>query len=259
MGIEIKKLSLIAPEERDSKEYFGYHREAVLDAVFGGGVAVKEMFEILNDKDLTLDRAKAFFAEHYEGNDKMMIDGRDIFLLNRYINDYIGVPLFYNEKSPQPINNTVGDYVVDFLIDVKGWAKVQDRIYTSDPDSYRRFFDYACKGYYIDLRSYALKYDFLEGKFVTIDNNRRAYMYHDDKELCDRMASELSSARTTFFRDAVLRDTERKIRLREEAQSPEKLVQVDQSLIQDGVYRSPKLAENAETPAQTPDTKTPEQ
>ena len=242
MALEMKKLSLIAPEERGSKEYFGYHREAVLDAVFGGGVCIKETFDLLNNPNLTLDEAKAFFAEHYEGNEKMMVDGRDLYILNRYINDYVGVPLFYNEKSPMPVNNTVGDYIVDFLVDVKGWAKVQDRIYTADPESYRRFFEYATKGYYINLKNYALKYDFLSEKFVTIDNARRAYMYTEDRELCEKVAHSLSTARVTIFRDAVLSDTERKIRAREDQPQPsqEKLVTLDETTVTDGRYYRPK-------------------
>ena len=34
---------------------------------------------------------------------------------------------------------------VDYLVDVAGWAKVQDRIYTADLESYIRFYDYATK------------------------------------------------------------------------------------------------------------------
>lgn len=233
----LKKLSLIAPEECGSKEYFGYHREAVYDVVFGGGVAVKEMFDVLNDPNLTLEQAKAFYQATYAGNDKMLLDGRDIFILNRYINEYVQVPLFYDDKAPNPVNNRVGDYLVDFLVDVKGWAKVQDRIYTADPESYRRFFDLACKGYYINLSNHALKYDFLASKFVAIDNSKREYLYYDDKQLCDEMASKLASARVEIFREAVLSDTERKVRLREfETKEEEKLVSLDEEVKMTGKF-----------------------
>ena len=249
MVLDMKKLSLIAPEERDSKKYFGYHREAVLDAVFGGGVCIKETFDLLNNPNLTLDEAKTFFAEHYKGNEKMMVDGRDLYILNWYINDYVGVPLFYNEKSHMPVDNTVGDYIVDFLVDVKGWAKVQDRIYTADPESYRRFFEYATKGYYINLKNYALKYDFLSEKFVTIDNTRRAYMYTEDRELCEKVAHSLSTARVTIFRDAVRNDPGKNVRAGEEQPqpAPEKLVTLDEtSVTDDGRYYKPepKSSEN---------------
>ena len=248
----LKKLSLIAPEEKGSKEYFGYHREAIYDIVFGGGVAIKEMFNVLNNPFLTLDQAKAFYKETYEGNENMMLDGRDIFILNRYINQYRGVPLYYDEQAENPINNSVGDYLVDFLVDVKGWAKVQDRIYTADPESYRRFFELACKGYYITLSNQALKYDFLSSNFVSIDNTKRQYLYSDDKILCDEMASKLASARVEIFRDAVLCDTERKIKAREYetgTREPERLVTIDDNAKMTGRLKTPTSSQgNSEEP-----------
>lgn len=249
------KLALIAPENMGSQKYYGYHRDIIYDIVFGGGIALDQMFDLLNDSQLTLAQAEEFFKEHYKDNDKIVLNGSDIYVLNRYINDYIRVPLLYDKKSIQPVNNVVTDYLVDFLVEVKGWAKVQDRIYTAEPESYCRFFDYASKGYYIQLKPYALKYDFTLDEFITIDNNRRVYRYSEDKEICDRMAMSLSSARTELFRDMIIRDTERKtIKNDEKAKTNNQQILIDSNLIEEEA-----CAEGAKNAISAKVSKTPEQ
>ncbi len=200
MVVICKKLALISHEAQGMQEYFGFHRDIVRDIAFGGGVHLQETFELLNKKGLTLEEAESFFAEHFEGNEKIKLNGKDFFVLNRYINDYIRVPLLYEKFNPNPINNRVGDYIADFLVDVKGWAKVQDCIITTDPYAYTTYFDYAYKGYPLDIRNTALKFNFKEDRFDLIDNSRRIMQYSEDKELYETAASRLSHTRQEFYR-----------------------------------------------------------
>ena len=109
------------------------------------------------------------------------------------------------------------EQLVDYLVDVAGWAKVQDRIYTADLDSYIRFYDYATKGYYIEVKGESLMYDFQKDEFMVYDNKKYAPRYAEDKAFCDEAASRLASARVELFRGQVLRDTE--IRLKSSAEA----------------------------------------
>ncbi len=222
-----KKLCMIAPEDLDSKEFFGYHREVVYDIVFGGGVCVEDTFKIINYPDLTLEEAKAFFDAHYRDNPKLMrsrsgkpfFDGKDLYLLNRYITQYTGVPLYYDTAYSNPVNNRVADQVADFLMEVKGWAKVQNQIICSDPDCYRRFFDYASKGYFIKLTPYELHFDYGQDKFISISNTLRERLYYEDKEVCDSVARNVSTFRDRYFMQQVVEDRERRNRAIEEERS----------------------------------------
>ncbi len=221
MDTEYGKLCLIAPKshdpKKDSKRYFGYHRDAVYDIVFGRrDDLLEEMFAMFNKQGLTLDEARQYFDQNLKDNENVLINGTDLFLINRYLT-YMGVPLYYDQQYKNPVNNRVADQLVDYLVDVAGWAKVQDRIYTADLDSYIRFYDYATKGYYIDVKSESLMYDFQKDEFMVYDNKKYAPRYAEDKAFCDEAASRLASARVELFRGQVLRDTE--IRLKSSAEA----------------------------------------
>ena len=162
-----------------------------------------------------------FFDQNLKDNENVLIGGTDLFLINRYLT-YMGVPLHYDQQYRNPVNNRVADQLVDYLVDVAGWAKVQDRIYTADLESYIRFYDYATKGYYIEVKNESLMYDFQGDKFMVYDNKKYAPRYAEDKAFCDEAAARLSSARVELFRDQVLRDTEIRNRVQtEEEDTPQ--------------------------------------
>ena len=225
-----KKLCLIAPEHLDSTEFFGFHREAINDILFCGGNNVAEIFKVLNYKGLTREQAEQFFNGYMKDNPnlartsdgKPYFDSRDLYLFNKYITTYVGAPLPYNKYLTNPVDNTVADYVVDFLVFARGWSKVQDRIYTSDPDCYKRFFDYSRKGYYIQLYSHELHFDYGQERFMAIDNALRERLYYEDKEICDRMADKLAGYRTVSYREKLVEDVQIKNRIKayQEQQSP---------------------------------------
>jgi len=209
--METKRLCLIAPKNLENKEFFGYHREVVYDLVFGGGVAVKETFDVLNDINLTHEGAKAFYDTYLKNNNcmprtstgKPFFTCTDLYMLNRYITSYIGTPLVYDEKFSNPVNNRIAEYITDFLVEAKGWAKVQDKIYTADPSSYVDLFDYASKGYLIELAKYELHFVPEQDKFISISNELRERLYEEDKEVYDSVACNLAQYRTKYFREQI--------------------------------------------------------
>lgn len=207
-----KRLCLIAPKYLEQREFFGYHRDVILDLVFAGGVALKETFKLLNDPNLTKEKAIDFYYTYLDSANKIPKTSRgtpffsctDFYKLNRYITQYIGSPLVYDEKYVNPVNNRVAEYITDYLVEAGGWAKVQDKIYTADPSAYTELFAYASKGYYIDLAPYELHYMPESDKFLSVSNRLRERLYAEDKEIYDHEAEKLAVYRTRYFREQII-------------------------------------------------------